>query len=146
MVARLFFPAFAKHHSSGYHRYLAEVVEFGTKIADPAFRAKATIKHMEDFSAMCSGDASKQWAKSVRTGLAFSKGMEEGIKAFWGSWFTGIADAQKRFNQVFEEVRRSSLLVYDRSEDGHVLSVRFGNRLLTDRALGQIREDRRANS
>lgn len=146
MVARLFFPAFAKHHSNGYHRYLAEAVEFGTKIADPAFRAKATIKHMEDFSALCSGDVTQQWAKSVKTGVAFSKAMDEGIKAFWGSWFSGIADAQKRFNQVFEEARKSSLLVYDRSEDGHVLSVRFGNRLLTDRALGQIREDRQAHS
>lgn len=146
MVARLFFPEFAKHHSNGYHRYLAEVVEFSTKIADPTFRTKATIKHMEDFSTLCSNDATQQWAKSVQTGIAFSKAMDEGIKAFWGSWFTGIADAQKRFTAVFEEARKSSLLVYDRSEDGHVLSVRFGNRLLTDRALGQIREDRRANS
>lgn len=146
MVARLFFPAFAKHHSPGYHRYLADVVDFGTKIADPAFRAKATIRHMEDFSTMCSGNATQQWAKSVKTGVALSKAMDAGIKAFWESWFTGIADAQKRFNQVFEEARKSSLLVYGRSKDGHVLSVRFDNRFLTDRALGQIREDRRANS
>lgn len=146
MVARLFFPAFAKHHTPGYHRYLADVVGFDEKTADPTFRAKSTIRHMEDFSTMCSDDATQQWAKSVKTGIAFSKAMDAGIKAFWGSWFTGIADAQKRFTAVFEEARKSSILVYDRSEDGHVLSVRFGNRLLTDRALGQIREDRLANS
>lgn len=141
MVARLFFPAFAKHHAPGYHRYLAEVVEFSAKIADPTFRMKATIKHMEDFSNLCSGDATQQWAKSMRTGIAMTKAMDAGIKSFWESMFSGFAKAQQTYTETVAAPRKSSRLVLGRSADDHVLSVLFRNRALSESALKEIREE-----
>lgn len=139
MVARLFFPAFASRKPSEYHRHLAGVVEFGAKIADPEFRMNATLKHWESFSELCSSDAQENWAKSVRATFAFSRAMEEGTVAFWSSWFSGIAEMHERFGKIFEAPKKSAFLVYGRSSDDHVVSVRFGNRLMSGMALEEIR-------
>lgn len=129
MVAKLFFPNFAKHHSPGYHRHLADVVEIGAKLADPTFRIKTTIRHAEDFSASCSEGFSRYWMDSFRTGMAFSIAFERGSKAFWGSWISGCAQAHSHFWETFEATRKASLLVSRKSEDGSVVFGRFGNPL-----------------
>ena len=140
MVARLFFPAFAAHHSHGYHHYLAEIVPFAQKADDDAFRVRSTFRHIEDFSGLCSKNASKDFVRSVETGVAMARAMEAGIQGFWKGWFEGVAAMSARTAEAFAAPKASSLLVYDRSEDDHVLSVRFGNRLLAERALQEIRD------
>lgn len=125
MVARLFFPNFAKRHSAGYHAYLAGVVDFGEKASDPAFRMRSTMQHFESFSSQCSGDATQQWTKSLNTGFAMATAMNEGVKAFWCAWFAGIGDTMQNFSKTFEGPKISSSPILDRSADGHVLSVRF---------------------
>lgn len=129
MVAKLLFPAFAKHHSAGYHAYLAGVVDFHEKVSDPAFRMRATMQHIESFSNLCTGDASQHWADSMRKSMAMASAMNEGAKAFWSAWFGGIGETMQSFSKAFGETKNeegdSPSPVLDRSADGHVLSVRF---------------------
>lgn len=108
MVAQLFFPDFAKRHSPGYHRYLADVVELHTKVADPAFRMKTTIRHAENLCVNYSESFSQYWMGSLRTGIAFSVALERGTKAFWSSWFVGISQANLQFLKTLETARKVS--------------------------------------
>lgn len=126
MVARLLFPDFVRRHSTGYHRYLAEVVGMKSKASDPAFRIRSTLRHAEEFSSRYNEDASKIFEKSVRTGTAASYAMSEGIRAFWKSWFEGMNETTKHLSAAFDPVSWKASRVVGHSEDGHVVEVRFG--------------------
>jgi hypothetical protein len=146
MVARLFFPAFTKRRSATYHRYLAQVVEIGNKAANPEFRTRSTVRHMEDFSELCSSNVNAGMVQSVRTGMAFAAAVQAGYGAFWGSMFGAMAQTTARFAEVFQASGNASLLILGRSDDDRVLSVQFRNRILTDRALEGIRVRRSAGA
>jgi hypothetical protein len=126
MVARLLYGDFTKNDSFGFRRkHAAETIDINERKLDPSFRMRVNLRHFENFSKRSSDELAGIWSHNVCRNITMTKAIQEGVSAFWSTWFKGMSDAAIAYSEAMNATAKPSRFLLGRSEDRHVLYVRF---------------------
>jgi hypothetical protein len=126
MVAQLLYADFAKRDSFGFRRkHAVETIDINERKLDPSFRLRVNLRRFEDVSKRSADGISEIWSANACRNITMTKALQEGVSAFWITWFKGVSEAVQAYSRALKATGNPSRFILGRSEDRHVLYVRF---------------------